>query len=184
MNSKTLKVPNIILVEDHTIFRQGIKAIINFENLGTVIGEASNGKDFIDMISVSSPDLVLMDIEMPDMNGIEATKRALNLNPDLRVIAFTGYADQEYFHLMVELGVKGFILKTEGLKELEIAIRKVMHGERYFSHELHQPDNNNNVPDDRIVIKDIDIGTQISNRKLMFFPWNCGREKITITQDN
>ncbi len=177
MKSKTLKVPNIILVEDHTIFRQGIKAIINFENLGTVIGEASNGKDFIDMISVSNPDLVLMDIEMPYMNGIEATRKALTLNPDLRVIAFTGYANEEYFHRMVELGVMGFILKTEGLKELEIAIQKVMHGERYFSQELQQPVNTNTKFNDKNIVKEDSISSQNCNRKIMFFPWNSVREK-------
>lgn len=177
MLSKHLKLPDILLVEDHLIFRQGIKAIINFENLGNVIGEVSNGKDFMDMISVRKPDLVLMDIEMPGMNGIEATQNALKVNPDLRVIAFTGYADEDYYHKMVELGAMGFILKTEGLKELEIAIQKVMRGERYFSGKL-----NNSTKNIQLDVKDTEAGndqeTPMNNRKMMFYPWICSKEKF------
>lgn len=183
MQSKPVKMPNIILVEDHLIFRQGIKAIINFENLGTVIGEASNGKDFINLMTASKPDLVLMDIEMPDMNGIEATQNALEIDPDLRVIAFTGYADEDYYYKMVELGAKGFILKTEGLKELEIAIKKVMQGERYFSGKLnHSIDKT--LQDDTITETANEDKTHIHDRKMMFFPWISSRVKINLPQDN
>ena len=184
MQPKSLQMPNILLVEDHLIFRQGIKAIINFENLGTVIGEASNGKDFMDMISVSKPDLVLMDIEMPDMNGIEATQNALEIDPDLRVIAFTGYADEDYYNKMFELGAKGFILKTEGLKELEIAIQKVMQGERYFSNKLNHSINNEILHDEIIVDAGNEKETQKCNRKMLFFPWVNSRDKIKLPQDN
>lgn len=184
MQPKTLQMPNILLVEDHLIFRQGIKAIINFENLGTVIGEASNGKDFIDMISVRKPDLVLMDIEMPDMNGIEATQNALKINPDLRVIAFTGYADDDYYYKMFELGAKGFILKTEGLKELEIAIQKVMQGERYFSNKLNHSINNEMQHEDTADNEGNTMDMQMSKRKMLFFPWISSRDRIKLPQDN
>lgn len=183
MQSKPVKMPNIILVEDHLIFRQGIKAIINFENLGTVIGEASNGKDFIKLITASKPDLVLMDIEMPDMNGIEATRNALEINPDLRVIAFSGYADEDYYFKMVELGAKGFILKTEGLKELEIAILKVMQGERYFSCKLNHSIENA-LQDDTNTETENANQLNIKDRKMMFFPWISSRVKIKLPQDN
>ena len=131
-----MKKPDIIIVDDHLIFRQGLKSLITAENIATVIGEASNGKEFIELLSDLKPDLVLMDIDMPHMNGMEATQNALKLMPELRVIAFTMFSDEEYYYKMIDLGVKGFILKSSGITELENAIRDVMMGESYFSNEL------------------------------------------------
>jgi DNA-binding NarL/FixJ family response regulator len=131
-----MKKPDIIIVDDHLIFRQGLKSLFTIENIATVIGEASNGKEFIELLSTLKPDLVLMDIDMPHMNGMEATKIALELMPDIKIIAFTMFGDEEYYYRMVELGVRGFILKSSGITELEKAIEDVMKGESYFSNEL------------------------------------------------
>jgi DNA-binding NarL/FixJ family response regulator len=131
-----MKKPDIIIVDDHLIFRQGLKSLITIENIANVIAEASNGIEFIGLLSSHRPDLVLMDIDMPQMNGIEATKRALELMPGLRIIAFTMFGDEEYYYKMIDLGVKGFILKSSGIHELEKAIQDVMMGECYFSNEL------------------------------------------------
>ncbi len=131
-----MKIPNIIIVDDHMIFRQGLKALLTIEKIATVTGEASNGKDFIELLSSQKPDLVLMDIDMPHMNGMEATQKALMLIPDLKIIAFTMFSDEEYYYKMIDLGVKGFILKSSGIAELEKAIHEVMMGESYFSNEL------------------------------------------------
>ena len=131
-----MKKPNIIIVDDHLILRQGIKALITTENIATVIGEASNGKEFIELLSHLKPDLVLMDIDMPHMNGMEATKKALELMPELKIIAFTMFGDEEYYYKMIDMGVKGFILKSSGINELEKAISEVMLGESYFSNEI------------------------------------------------
>jgi DNA-binding NarL/FixJ family response regulator len=136
MISNSNNKPDIIIVDDHLIFRQGLKSLITIENIATVIGEASNGKEFIELLSHLKPDLVLMDIDMPHMNGMEATKKALELIPDLKIIAFTMFGDEEYYYKMIDLGVKGFILKSSGINELEKAISEVMLGESYFSNEL------------------------------------------------
>ena len=128
--------PDLIIVDDHLIFRQGLKSLITFENIATVIGEASNGLEFIELLSHLKPDLVLMDIDMPHMNGMEATQKALELLPDLKIIAFTMFGDEEYYYKMIDLGVKGYILKSSGINELEKAISEVMLGESYFSNEL------------------------------------------------
>jgi DNA-binding NarL/FixJ family response regulator len=136
MNTAPVKKPDLIIVDDHLIFRQGLKSLIMFENLATVIGEASNGVEFLKLLSHLKPDLVLMDIDMPHMNGMEATKKAIELIPDLNVIAFTMFGDEEYYYKMIDLGVKGFILKSSGIQELEKAIQEVMAGESYFSNEL------------------------------------------------
>jgi DNA-binding NarL/FixJ family response regulator len=136
MNSDNLVKPKIIIVDDHLIFRQGLKSIITSENIATVIGEASNGIEFIELISKMKPDIVLMDIDMPHMNGLDATEKAMQLIPELKIIIFSMFSDEEYYHKMIERGVKGFILKTSGINELENAIHEVMRGESYFSNEL------------------------------------------------
>jgi DNA-binding NarL/FixJ family response regulator len=128
--------PDIIIVDDHLIFRQGLKSLITVEKIANVIGEASNGKEFIELLSNHKPDLVLMDIDMPHMNGMEATRKALEIMPDLKIIAFTMFSDEDYYYKMIDLGVKGFILKSSGIHELEKAIQDVMTGESYFSNEL------------------------------------------------
>jgi len=136
MNTAPVKKPDLIIVDDHLIFRQGLKSLIMIENLATVIGEASNGVEFLELLSHLKPDLVLMDIDMPHMNGMEATKKAIEMMPDLKVIAFTMFGEEEYYYKMIDLGVKGFILKSSGIQELEKAIHEVMTGESYFSNEL------------------------------------------------
>lgn len=131
-----MKIPEILIVDDHLIFRQGLKSLITSENIAIVVGEASNGKEFLELLSHIKPDLVLMDIDMPHMNGMEATQKALEIIPDLKIIAFTMFGDEEYYYKMIDLGVKGFILKSSGINELEKAIREVMLGESYFSNEV------------------------------------------------
>jgi len=128
-----MKKPDIIIVDDHQIFRQGIKSIITLENIATVIGEATNGKEFLELLSQIKPDLVLLDIDMPEMNGLEATEKALKLMPDLKIIAFTMFGDEEYFLRMIELGAVGYVLKSSDISELEKAIHFIMKGEKYFS---------------------------------------------------
>lgn len=130
--------PSIIIVDDHLIFRQGLKAMITGENIATISGEASNGVEFLKLLAVNKPDLVLMDIDMPQMNGMIATQKAIEMIPDLKIIALTMFGDEEYYYRMIELGVKGFILKSAGIAELERAISDVLKGKSYFSNELLQ----------------------------------------------
>lgn len=130
--------PNILIVDDHLTFRQGLATIITAENIATVVGEASDGKVFLELLRHLSPDMVLMDIQMPNMNGLEATRQALALFPDLKIIALSMFDDEEYQVKMVSLGVKGFILKSSGIHQLEEAISEVMTGKTYFFSE-HQP---------------------------------------------
>ena len=136
MNDLLTQKPNIIIVDDHLIFRQGLKSIITLENIANVIGEASNGLELLKLLTNLKPDLVLMDIDMPHMNGLDATEKAMELMPELKIIAFSMFSDEEYYYKMIDRGVKGFILKTSGIKELENAIQNVMSGDSYFSNEL------------------------------------------------
>lgn len=142
MKTSVYKKPTIILVDDHLIFRQGLKSLITYDNLGKVIGEASDGNEFIDLLALPAPDLVLMDIDMPHMNGFEATQKALELRPNLKIIAFSMFGEAEYYRKMLELGVKGFILKSSGINEVEQAIADVMNGKTYFSNALPKVNSN------------------------------------------
>jgi len=128
--------PDIILVDKHQFFRQGLKFILSNENIANVIGEASNGHEFIDLLSHLHPNLVLMDIDLPEMNGVKTAKIALNMIPDLKIIAISMYGNEENYYKMISLGVKGFILKSGGINEISKAIHQVMMGKSYFSNEL------------------------------------------------
>ena len=127
-----MRKPKLIIVDDNQTFRQSLILLITIENIANVIGKASNGVEFMDLLSYHRPDLVLMDIDMPEMDGMEATQRALELIPDLKIIVFSMYGSEEYYTRMIELGVKGYILKSCHINEFEKAIREVMKGGNYF----------------------------------------------------
>lgn len=126
----------IIIVDDHLLFREGVKLLIESEGIGTVIAEADNGLTFFNMLDRMKPDLVLMDIEMPIMNGVEATKRAKSIMPDIKILVLTMHGVEEHFAEMISAGANGFILKTAGKKELQKAISTIMSGESYFAQEM------------------------------------------------
>ena len=100
------------------------------------MGEASNGKEFLDVIGEIEPDVVLMDISMPVLDGIEATRQALQIKPHLKILTLSMFGDEEYYYKMIQSGVKGFIMKSAGIDELEYSIRQVADGSAYFSEEL------------------------------------------------
>ena len=128
----------ILLVDDHTLFRNGLKMLLDTLPEYEVTGEASNGKEFLGLIANSDYDIVFLDIEMPEINGIEAAKRAIELKPDLKIITLSMYGDEEYYDQMVDAGAKGFLLKNTNLQEVKTAIDTVMSGGNYFSQELMQ----------------------------------------------
>ena len=131
-----MKKHKIIIVDDHQLFRNGLKFILNEMNDVQVVGEASNGKEFLDLLDFGLPDLVLMDINMPVMNGVNASKAALENYPDLNILVLSMYGESEYYNTMIDIGVKGFILKDVDNKELRDAIDKIISGGTYFSQEL------------------------------------------------
>ncbi len=126
----------VILVDDHKLFRDGLKFVINQMDDFEVIAEASNGNEFLKVLDEQSADLVLMDISMPELDGVEATRQATSKYPGLKVLVVSMYCDEEYYYQMIQAGVMGFILKESGQNELERAIRSVVNGENYFSQKL------------------------------------------------
>lgn len=127
---------NLVLVDDHKLFRNGLKFILNEHENIEVSAEASNGEEFLEILEYIKPDLVLMDISMPKMNGVDATKSALNKYPDLNILILTMFSDDEYYNTFIELGVKGFILKECDNKELLQAVNTILNDGTYFSQEL------------------------------------------------
>jgi len=128
----------ILLVDDHTLFRNGLKMLLDTLPGYEVTGEASNGKDFLDLITKNDYDIVFLDIEMPEINGIDAARKAIEHKPELKIITLSMYGDEEYYDQMVDAGAKGFLLKNTNLLEVRTAIDTVMSGGNYFSQELMQ----------------------------------------------
>lgn len=127
---------NVLIVDDHKLFREGLKLLLsNLEEINEV-WEASDGEVFLSMIQSCSPDLVLMDIEMPRINGVEATTRALEQFPEMKILALSMYGDEEYFQKMIDAGVCGFLLKNSEFSEVKKAILTAVQGNNYFTEEI------------------------------------------------
>jgi DNA-binding NarL/FixJ family response regulator len=126
----------IIIADDHQLFRNGLKILLNAFPDFEVTGEASNGEEFIRIIRNTKADVALMDINMPEMDGIEATIKGLRLCPGMHIIALSMYGEEEYYYKMVDAGAKGFILKDSDISEVREAILTVLKGGSYFSQEL------------------------------------------------
>lgn len=121
----------VLLAEDHNIVRQGTRLYL--ESMGVdVVGEATNGREAVEMARALTPDLVVMDIHMPELTGVEATRRIRHENPDIRVLVLTAYDEPAYVHALLEAGADGFVLKTAELTELLRAINEVAGGRRAF----------------------------------------------------
>ena len=102
METNTSKKMKIYIVDDHKLFREGLKLLLSTQDFINHIYEASNGKEFVENLSFVDCDVVLMDIEMPKMNGIEATEAALRIKPDLKVIVLSMYGDEQYYYKMLD----------------------------------------------------------------------------------
>lgn len=131
-----MDIIKLIIADDHIIFRKGLRTILNELDEIKVVGEASNGNELLDQLKHQPADVVLMDIRMPVMDGIEATRKVMEKYPDVRVIALTMHEEIGYFNQMVEAGACGFLLKKTNRDELQKAINMVMEGENYFSEEF------------------------------------------------
>ena len=123
----------IIICDDHQLFRNGLKILLNAFPEFEVIGEASNGEEFLKIIKNIKADVALMDINMPEMDGIEATRKGLKINPDLNIIALSMYGEEEYYYKMVDAGAKGFLVKDSDISEVREAVLSIMKGGSYFS---------------------------------------------------
>lgn len=127
---------SVFLVDDHKLFREGLKLLLSGLECVGEIYEASSGKEFLNSLGNKFPDIVFMDIEMPDMDGIETTQKTLALSPDIKIIALSMYGEEAYYSKMIEAGVQGFLLKDSDIQEVESAILLVAAGKSYFSQDI------------------------------------------------
>lgn len=121
----------VLLAEDHPIVRQGTRLYL--ESVGVnVIGEATDGREAVEMARLLQPDVVVMDIHMPELTGIEATRRIRHENDHIRVLVLTAYNEPAYIHALLEAGADGFVLKTAELSVLVAALKEVASGRQAF----------------------------------------------------
>jgi DNA-binding NarL/FixJ family response regulator len=126
----------IIIADDHQLFRNGLKILLNSFPEFEVTGEAANGEEFLKLLKNIHADIALMDIKMPEMDGIEATRRGLKMCPGINIIALSMYGEEEYYYKMVDAGAKGFLLKDSDISEVKEAILTIAKGGSFFSQEL------------------------------------------------
>ena len=128
-----LKQITILLAEDHAIVRQGLCSLLNADGHFKMAGEARTGREAVEKAQALRPDIILMDIAMPVLNGLEATRQILTANPAAKVIILSAHSDDEYIERMIAVGAKGFLEKQTSAEILTKAIREVAKGDTFFS---------------------------------------------------
>jgi len=126
----------VLLVDDHQIIRDGIRSLLSYAEGIEVVGECSDGLEAISCAVSEKPDVILMDINMPKINGIDATKTIITDNPDSKILVLTVHDELAYISKMLHAGALGYVLKTTNKAELIAAIKSVSKGEKYFSPEV------------------------------------------------
>src|SRR5210317_844879 len=127
------KPVRILLADDHTIVRQGLARLLEEQQNFKVVGEAVNGQDAVEKSEKMKPDIIIMDIAMPRMNGIEAAKRIRKLMPETKIIILSMYSHEHYIHQLLETGISGYLLKDSSGKDIIKAIKAAMKNETFLS---------------------------------------------------
>jgi DNA-binding NarL/FixJ family response regulator len=128
-----MKKTRIIIADDHSVVRSGLRLLLQSSPDFAVVAEAEDGEEAVTLVDRHKPDVVIMDISMPKMNGIEATGMMRQNDPDLKIIILTVHEDEEYVYQMLRAGASGYVLKSAGKKEIFAAIESALSGERFFS---------------------------------------------------
>jgi two-component system, NarL family, response regulator NreC len=131
-----MKPIRILLADDHTVVRDGLRALLEREPDMTIVAEAADGRESVQLAQEQSPDVVVMDLGMPNMNGIEATRRILAGNPHIAVVILSMHQDESYILGSLQAGAKGYLLKDSLRKELIDAIRAVAEGRSFFTRKV------------------------------------------------
>lgn len=129
----------IVLADDHVLIRAGLRALLHSLPNIEVIGEASDGYEAVDVIARDQPDVVIMDIGMPGLNGVDSTRRIIKQSPGTRVVILSMHANEEYVGRALEAGAMGYLLKGAEPAELELVLKAVMRGETYLSPCIAKP---------------------------------------------
>src|SRR5207244_13035917 len=132
-DTKTIRV---FLVDDHTILRQGLRRLFESEKGFEVVGEARDGREAVDRVKDMDADVIIMDLAMPALNGLDATRRILKAKADARILILSMYLDDDYVTQALEAGVAGYVMKDAPATELVSAVRSVARGESYFTPQI------------------------------------------------
>ncbi|MCQ2237200.1 MAG: response regulator transcription factor [Bacteroidales bacterium] len=165
---------DIWLVDDHQLFRTGFRTLLQRIDGVRVTFEASDGEQFLEQLKTveQQPDIVFMDISMPRMNGLQATEAALSAIPDVNIIILSMFGEKEYYSRLINIGIKGFLLKSCDFSEVETAIKAVSEGDMYFSEELlAQMSTSNNT-----VAANVSEEDKLSDRELDVLALICSGE--------
>jgi DNA-binding NarL/FixJ family response regulator len=128
-----MKKIRIVLADDHSVVRQGFRRILEAQSDMEIVGEASNGREALEQAALLTPDVVVMDVAMPELNGIEATRRMKEATPHSRVLALSMHKDSVYVREILRAGARGYLLKDAVDEDLIAAVRAVSRGEGYLS---------------------------------------------------
>jgi len=126
---------SVLIADDHSMVRDGVKNLVKQNKELSVVGEAQNGKQALDLFDQLKPDLLILDISMPDMNGMEVAREILTKYPGSNIIILSMFEDEDYISRCLEIGVKGYVVKSESGTELEFAIKSTLQGKNYFSRQ-------------------------------------------------
>ena len=127
---------SVLIVEDHTIIREGLRALLSVDPSIEVVGETDNGRDAIHLVRSLKPMLVLMDLSMPGINGMEAIREIKLRHPEVRIIVLTVHKTEEYIRATLQAGASGYVLKDATHAELMLAIKSIMEGKTYLSPDV------------------------------------------------
>jgi DNA-binding NarL/FixJ family response regulator len=134
--SHSPKAIRLVLADDHTLVRAGIRALLEKLPWVEVVGEAGDGREALKLVAAKAPNVVLLDISMPSLNGLEATARIVKEFPEVRVLILSMHNNEEYYWRALKAGASGYLLKKAATAELESALQRVVRGEIYLSREI------------------------------------------------
>ena len=169
---------SVLVVDDHKILRNGLTSLLKASEIVSKVYELDNGKSAVDFIRKNKVDIILMDIKMPELNGIDATKMILDINPKAKIIALTMYDQESYISEMLDAGVKGYILKNTELDELIFAIKKVYGGEMFFSSQVTSIITSNVIKQKPKIVASIDKLTKRELQILKFIAEEYTNQEI------
>ena len=155
----------VLVADDHPMFRTGVVHVLQNSGEFDIVGEAGNGKEAIDMVKQSRPDVVLMDIHLPILNGISSSKRIITHFPKVKILALSHSSDQDCVLNMIQAGANGYIVKEGTMDELKTAIKALANGSSYFSQNISST-----------------LFTHLKNNDFKIDPRRNGLEKLTVRE--
>ncbi|MBI5666269.1 MAG: response regulator transcription factor [Nitrospirae bacterium] len=162
----------ILLVDDHKILRDGICSLVKGYDDMEVVGEAADGRTAIRLVQELSPDVVIMDISMPDLNGIDATRKIIADHPNVKIIALSMHYDKQFVSEIFKAGASGYLIKDSAFDELEHAVRIVMDGKTYINPQIAS-----------LVVESLVNQTTPSNRKAFSLLTEREREVLQLISE-